>query len=87
MSLQNILNPNFVSVTKRGFVCEAPNSDANRYCKGITDMMDYLREAGAKTIVFDAEFSVWRCTDSQWVSDRKAFSDAKQRDCDRYGCE
>jgi len=69
------------------FACETPKRDSNTLFMSIKEMLKFMTDAGAKTIAYDDEFDCWRCTDPEWVSARKKYSDMVQRQCDIWGCE
>ena len=76
-----------MSIWDRGFECEVPHGVGNRVFAGVSEMLEFLRENNAGGIVYDDEFSCWRCTDPEWVAGRKKYSDMVQRQCERWGCE
>ncbi len=62
-----------------GFECETPNSDANRIFLSIRQMLLYMWREGARSIIYDTEFDCWRCTDSEWIDGRNAYSEWKEK--------
>ena len=77
-----------MSIWDRGFECEVPRSVGNRVFAGVSEMLKFMTDAGAKTITYDNDFDCWRCSDPEWIADREKYSDMVQRNCERWGsCE
>ena len=60
-------------------------TDAYSIIKDSAALDRYIKEFGNVSVVFDSEWNVWRVPD--FADAIKKYSDAKQIDCQRWGCE
>jgi hypothetical protein len=69
----------------RETLVETPNSDGYAVLTTERSMEDFLRENGDVEVVYDPKVNVYRVP--AFAEARKLYSDAKNWDCVRWGCE
>ena len=64
---------------------EKPNTDAIAWLSNEAELTDFLAKHNVAETIWDSEFGVYRVP--AFADGRRIYSEAKQRDCDRWGCE
>ena len=64
---------------------EKPNSDAIVWLSSEAELSDFVAEHNIADAVWDSEFEVYRVP--AFADGRRIYSEAKQKDCDRWSCE
>jgi len=64
---------------------EKPNTDAIAWLSSEAELTVFLAKHNIEDAIWDSEFGVYRVP--AFADGRRIYSEAKQKDCDRWGCE